>query len=96
MSSAAHRIRRQRWELRAPDQDTAFALRVQMRRDIDNVLMPALEQAFDALDSGDEVVHLSRLSLKLKVRNLEPVSYTHLDVYKRQISDRKWIPSARP
>lgn len=74
MSSAAHRIRRQRWELRASDEDTAFALRTQMRRDIDNVLMPALEQAFDALDSGDEVVHLSRLSLKLKVRNLEQLA----------------------
>ncbi|SBT10455.1 conserved hypothetical protein [Candidatus Propionivibrio aalborgensis] len=74
MSSAAHRIRRQRWELRAPDEDTAFALRAQMRRDIDSVLMPALEQAFDALDSGDEVVHLSRLSLKLKVRNLEQLA----------------------
>lgn len=74
MSSAAHRIRRQRWELRAPDEDTAFALRAQMRKDIDNVLMPALERAFDALDSGDEVVHLSRLSLKLKVRSLEQLA----------------------
>mgnify|MGYP003378600954 CR=1 FL=1 len=45
-----------------------------MRRDIDNVLMPALEQAFDARDSGDEVVHLSRLSVKLKVRNLEQLA----------------------
>ena len=38
------------------------------------VLMPALERAFDALDSGDEVVHLSRLSLKLKVRSLEQLA----------------------
>lgn len=74
MNRVAHRIRRQRWEIRAPDRETAFALRAQMRRDLDSVLMPAMERAFDAQDPGDEVVHLSRLTLSLKVNSLEQLA----------------------
>ncbi|OYY94803.1 MAG: hypothetical protein B7Y41_04325 [Hydrogenophilales bacterium 28-61-23] len=74
MNSAAHRIRRQRWEVRVADRDTAFALRAQLRRDLDSVLLPAMAQAFDALGSGDEVVHIPRLTLRMRVRNLDELA----------------------
>jgi Contractile injection system tape measure protein len=72
--SAPHRIRRQRWEVRVPDQATGFAARAQLRAGLEDTLMPALEAAFDAVGSGDEVIRIPRLTVKLKLRNLDELA----------------------
>ena len=39
--------------------------------------------------------YVVRLDAPLEVGEVNPVSYTHLDVYKRQILHRRWIRSKR-
>jgi hypothetical protein len=63
--SQAHRIRRQSWQVAAPDAATAFAVRALLRGEQESSLLLALERAFDALDVGDRELHLSRLHIKL-------------------------------
>lgn len=60
-----HRIRRQRWQVTAPDARTAFALRALLRRKQESALLPALAEAFDAVDVGDREVHIPRLEVRL-------------------------------
>lgn len=63
--SPAHRIRRQSWQVAAPDAATAFAVRTLLRGEQQSSLLAALERAFDALDVGERELHLSRLHIKL-------------------------------
>ena len=55
-------------------------------------LMPALDRLMDALlakaKAWDDIVKIGRT-------HLQAVSYTHLDVYKRQTRFR-WTPNSRP
>jgi hypothetical protein len=60
-----HRIRRQRWQVAAPDSATAFAMRSLLRRTQDSTLLPALAEAFDAVDVGEREVHIPRLHVRL-------------------------------
>jgi hypothetical protein len=60
-----HRIRRQRWQVAAPDAVTAFAMRALLRRTQDSALQPALAEAFDAVDVGSREVHIPRLHVRL-------------------------------
>nr|MBL8412092.1 hypothetical protein [Dechloromonas sp.] len=60
-----HRIRRQRWQVDAPDPATAFALRSALREEQARSLLPALEAAFEAAGVGDAVVRIPRLELHL-------------------------------
>lgn len=63
--SQPHRIRRQRWQLTAPDPAAAFALRSALRAAQESTLLPALEAAFAAVDVGDAVLRIPRLELSL-------------------------------
>ena len=47
-----HRIRRQRWQVSAPDPAAAFALRSVLRQENERLLLPALESAFAAAAEG--------------------------------------------
>lgn len=60
-----HRIRRQRWQVSAPDPAAAFALRSALCEEHERSLLPALEAAFDAAGVGDVVVRIHRLELRL-------------------------------
>lgn len=60
-----HRIRRQHWQVSAPDALMAFALRSLLRRKQESTLLPALAEAFDAVDVGDREVHIPRLEVRL-------------------------------
>lgn len=66
MSEIAHRIRRLRWQVRAPGADAALGVRLMLRE-----LMPdieaALHAALDAHGAGDAVRYLDQLQLQLKL-----------------------------
>ncbi|HET7833886.1 MAG TPA: contractile injection system tape measure protein [Gallionella sp.] len=70
-ASLPHRIRRQCWRVKAPSQEAAFALRQQLHSQWETALLPAFEQAFNALGTGDEVVRIPRLELNLKLAPTE-------------------------
>lgn len=67
MAPLPHRIRRQRWRVRTGSPEEAFAARQQVRDELEGVLMPAFERAFDEAAPGDGVVHVSRLELHLRI-----------------------------
>lgn len=79
MASQPHRIRRLRWQARASDRETAFVLRAALRAEIDD-LVPLLETACDLAVPADRVVHLPRLELSLRARNLESL---HDDLHRQ-------------
>src|SRR3954467_13849276 len=62
-----HRIRRQRWNLRACSVAAAFDLRRRLRDDWQEVLLPAFESVFDQEAPGTDVVQIPRLELVLKI-----------------------------
>ncbi len=61
-----HRIRRQRWELRAATPADAFEVRRQLREAWEPELLPVFERAFDAA-AGGATVHIPRIELRLAV-----------------------------
>ena len=68
--SAIHRIRRQRWQVRAGSAADAFAVRALLRRENEASLLPAIEAAFAACDTGRDI-RLPRLEIKLGISSLE-------------------------
>lgn len=69
--SVTHRIRRQRWQVTASSAADAFAVRSMLRRENELSLLPALEEAFAAIDDGLRDIHLSRLEISLNISSLD-------------------------
>jgi hypothetical protein len=70
--------------VQARSQAEAFAVRVRLRDELLPSLEPGLARAFDELVSGDEVVHLPRLELRLQVASLEELSTVLPELVYRQ------------
>ena len=73
MPTFPHRIRRQRWRVRAGSAAAAFTLRQHLRDDWQSALLPAFEQVFDHEVPGTDVVHISKIELNLNVGPEEKV-----------------------
>lgn len=71
--SAIHRIRRQRWQVRAASPADAFAIRSLLHRENEASLLPAIEAAFAECDAGQEI-HLPRLEIKLSASSLDKLA----------------------
>ena len=65
-----HRVRRLRWQAGAATPAEAFALRSLLREQADNC-QAALERAFDRVAPADEVWHLPRLVLTVRLADLQ-------------------------
>ncbi len=68
MQAGTHHIRSQRWQIRTTSTATAFAVRQELRTQLDTLLLPAFERAFDAFTPDDEVLHIPSLTLHLQLR----------------------------
>lgn len=69
--TAAHRIRRQHWQVRAPSLAAAFAVRQALRDAQESSLLPALESAFDAVVGDGVDRHIQRLEITIRVSSPE-------------------------
>ncbi|GAA5167646.1 contractile injection system tape measure protein [Viridibacterium curvum] len=69
-----HRIRRQRWEVRVPDKAAGFAARAQLRSALEDSLLPAMSAAFDAVCGDDEIIHIPRLTLHIRLGKIEALA----------------------
>lgn len=69
MDKMAHRIFSQKWQIQADNPTQAFALRKQFREQWEGTLLPVFEKVFDERSVQDEVWHIPRLEVKLKVVN---------------------------
>lgn len=87
MNPLPHRIHRQRWLVKASTQEEAFAMRLQLRSQIDTSLLPVFESAFDTFDAGEELVHIPRLSIELKLRPGENFIAVLSDVLRDRLSE---------
>jgi Contractile injection system tape measure protein len=68
-----HRVRRLRWQASAPNPGEAFALRALLRAQGD-VCEAALDRAFDKAVPRDEVWHLPKLALEVRLTDLRGLS----------------------
>ncbi len=70
---STHRVRRLRWQARAPSPAGAFALRSLLRGHVD-ACEAALDRGFDGAGARDEVWHLPRLELKVEITDVQSLS----------------------
>lgn len=74
MSPAPHRIHRQSWRVRAPDQPAAFALRALLRQRLEGEVLPVFQRVFDAQGTEGLQVRIPRLELRLRARDGEDLA----------------------
>ncbi|WP_437682272.1 contractile injection system tape measure protein [Sorangium sp. So ce131] len=85
---APHRIRRQRWRMRARSQAEALEARRRLRDGLHAELQPALARAFDALSPGGEVLHVARLELRVCVPSVAALSDVLPELLQREVHER--------
>lgn len=66
-----HRIRRQHWRVATRSTEEGMTARRLLREHGADVFLPALESAFDELETGESVVHVPRMELHFKVASVE-------------------------
>ena len=92
MFTAPHRIRRQRWTVHTGSAAEAFAWRQLLRDQGQDLLLPLLETAFDAAASGDRVIHLPKLELKVIINAVNQPPEGLLELIAQQL--REQLPIA--
>ncbi|NVO21496.1 MAG: hypothetical protein HXX13_17475 [Bacteroidetes bacterium] len=65
MSSATHRIRKQRWLITARNSAQAFSLRKKVQDEWGSLIEPMLEKAFDELAPNGEIIKIDKLEIAL-------------------------------
>ncbi|MCE9667754.1 hypothetical protein LY474_08005 [Myxococcus stipitatus] len=88
MAPLPHRIRRQRWRIQTRSSGEAFAARQRVRDALADALQPALERAFDEAAPGDEVVHLSRLEVRVCLSGPDALSEQLPELLYRQVREQ--------
>ena len=71
MSIQAHRVRRQRWSIRAETYEQALAVRHWLRENVTGPVNDALAAAFDAAAPGNDIVRVDRIEVTLRVCRIE-------------------------
>jgi hypothetical protein len=82
MSGHVHRVRRQRWSIRAETPEQALGVRQWLRDNAEGSVNAALTAAFDAAAPGKELVRLDRIQLTLRLHRIEDL----LDVLPQRAS----------
>ncbi|MCX6221504.1 MAG: contractile injection system tape measure protein [Bacteroidia bacterium] len=63
----SHRIFRQKWQVSTSSEKQAFAIRKELRQEWDGRLLPIFDKAFSEYASNDEIVHIPKIEINLKV-----------------------------
>ena len=101
MASSLHRIRRQQWLFSTATNEYAFTLRKQFREQWEDALLPIFEMAFDEFSDEDEIIHIPKLEIKLKVgckselwEELPKALYAELAMQLKSFAVKKSEPQA--
>lgn len=89
-----HRIRCQRWQVRAGDQAEAMRWRQALRDDGQQELLAAIATVFDAFDAPQRAWHVPRLQLHLKVSSLAQLREQLPRVLADALRDERWQQEA--
>jgi hypothetical protein len=74
MLSFPHRIRRQRWLIRAGTTADAFKIRRWLRYDGQDLLLPAFDRAFDHVGRGADVIRIPTLRVRFNIASEEKMT----------------------
>lgn len=88
MQRIPHRIRRQRWTVRAGSAEDAFAIRKGLRDQWQGPLLSAFEKEFDEVENGEQVIHILRLELHIQVRSEEDLEKILPDLIRQQLREK--------
>jgi hypothetical protein len=88
MPTSPHRIRRQRWVVRACSGESAFSIRKRLRDDWQALLLPAFEEAFDQAAGGEDVVRISKIELGFKVAFEEELTGSLPELIRHQLAEQ--------
>lgn len=72
--SPSHRIRKQRWLVSTGSAAEAFAIRQHLHDHWQDLLLPAFDQAFNEAVNGEQVIHIPKIELRLKVTSKEQLA----------------------
>jgi len=67
MIELSHRIFRQKWQVSTSSEKQAFAIRKELLQEWDGRLLPIFDKAFSENVSNDEIVHIPKIEINLKV-----------------------------
>jgi hypothetical protein len=68
---SAHRIRSLRWKVGAGSAAEAFSLRTLLHDRVMELLLPVLDQGMDEAASGERVIHIPRIELRVRLNSGE-------------------------
>ena len=88
MPASPHRIRRQRWLVRADSTLSAFNIRKRLRDDWPDLLLPVFEKAFDQAAGGENVVRIPKIELRFKVASEEKLAELLPELIHHQLVER--------
>jgi hypothetical protein len=88
MSRLEHRIRSLCWQVETGSSAEAFAWRSLLHARGTDLLLPVLEQGFDAAVPADEVVRIPRLSLHLRLNSPDELETVLLEAIPRQLREQ--------
>jgi hypothetical protein len=70
----------------ARSREEGFALRPRLRDVVSEAVLPSLEQAFDELAPGDEIVHVPRLELRAAVSDVAELARVLPELVRRELA----------
>ncbi len=72
--ATSNRIRKLRWQLRAASEKEAFTLRRDLRKQWEDLLIPVFEKACNAACEKNQVLHIPKITLHLKIDSEESLA----------------------
>lgn len=88
MNCAPHRIRSLRWQVEAGSTAEAFAWRSLLHDKGTGLLLPVLEQGLDETAGGEQVIHIAKLALSIRLNSLQELENSLSDTILAQIREQ--------
>src|SRR5262245_61861677 len=96
MSGDAHRVRRLLWRIKLESPDEAFALRARLTRTVRTEILPEIERVFADVPSGDDLIHIERLELTIRVADTDHLEQATIDAIRTELPARLASVAAAP
>ena len=96
MSGDAHRVRRLLWRIRLESPEEAFALRARLTRTVRTAILPEIERTFADLPSSDDLIHIERLEVTVRVADTDSLERATVDAIRTGLQARLASLAATP
>lgn len=96
MSADAHRVRRLLWRIRLESPEEAFALRARLTRTVRTEILPEIERTFADLPSSDDLIHIERLEVTVRVADTDSLERATVDAIRTGLQARLASLAATP